>query len=294
MPRQVGKQPASLMLSACSHAFIRVASPAAVPRGKRIHLNDLVFGAAVLKTFHYSVDIGTLKPPSHQERDQPPLPHRRRQARELPRSFFRQLPHRLPRINALGRERSPYGILRHTSVDTLCLQIAHKPRRATPPPCLGRRVIGGEAFIVEEASRRQACERAVNRRRWVLLLQQAAPQVEARVRPPRQGPQRGAMRSLEIGKLLQTLEYQRPDLRANDQLQACEIRSRERCKTPPIHFDQPIVGPSWIGGESSQDHSSVAAVSSSPPPPAPAGAFTPRCSFTRASTSADMSGWSLR
>jgi hypothetical protein len=95
------------------------------------------------------------------------------------------------------------------------LQVAHQPRRPTPTPCLGRRVIGGEAHIVEQAGGAQAFERAVNRRRWVLLLQQAAPQVEARVGPPRQGSQRGALRGLEISQFLKPREDGRRNICAN-------------------------------------------------------------------------------
>src|SRR5258706_1526292 len=103
------------------------------------------------------------------------------------------------------------------------------------------------------------------------------------------------MRSLDVGKLLEPLEHQRPDLAADHQIEADEGHGGEGRKTPPIHFDQPIVRPVWIGGESGENHSSLAALSSSAAtPPASATGPTPRCCFTRVSTSADMSGWSFR
>ena len=113
-----------------------------------------------------------------------------------------------------------------------------------------------------------------------------------------QGTQPGAVRGLDIGELLQSLEYERMNFAADDQIKSCQRIGGERRKTPPIHFDQPILRAVRIGGESGEDHSSLEGPpgSSSPTPPAPSppGALTPRCSFTRASTSADISGWSLR
>src|SRR5258708_275492 len=103
------------------------------------------------------------------------------------------------------------------------------------------------------------------------------------------------MRSLDVGKRVEPFEHQRPDLAADDQIETGEGGGGERRETPPIHFDQPIVRPVWVGGESGENHSSLAALSSSAAaPPASATGPTPRCSFTRVSTSADMSGWSFR
>src|SRR6267143_2586835 len=103
------------------------------------------------------------------------------------------------------------------------------------------------------------------------------------------------MRSLDVGKLLEPLEHQWPDLTADDQIESGESRGGEGRETPPIHVDQPVVRPAWIGGESGENHSSLGGASSSATaPPASATGPTPRCSFTRASTSADMSGWSFR
>src|SRR2546421_5708961 len=130
----------------------------------------------------------------------------------------------------------------------------------------------------------------------MLFLEQAAAQVDARVCAARQRAERGAVCRLEIGQLLQPLEHQWLDLATDHQVEAQQRFGRERCKTPPIHFDQPIVWPAWIGGESGENHSSLAALSSSATGPPPPGStlLTPRCCFTRASTSADMSGWSFR
>src|SRR6266571_1339296 len=80
---------------------------------------------------------------------------------------------------------------------------------------LGAGVVAREARVVEQAQRGEARERAVHGGRWMLLLQQAAAQVEARVGAARQGPQRGPVRTLEIGELLQPCEDLRGDLCAN-------------------------------------------------------------------------------
>src|SRR5260370_4978881 len=103
------------------------------------------------------------------------------------------------------------------------------------------------------------------------------------------------MRSRDVGKLLKPREHQWPDLTAHDQIETGESRGGEGRETPPIHIDQPIVRPAWIGGESGENQSSLEGVSSSAaePPPSATGP-TPRCSFTRTSTSADMSGLSFR
>src|SRR5437762_7751153 len=101
------------------------------------------------------------------------------------------------------------------------------------------------------------------------------------------------MRGFQIGELLEAFEHERTNLSADDQIESRQCLGGQRCKTPPVHFDQPIVRPVWIGGESGQNHSSLAVISSSgvAPPPSPAlGDFTPRCSLTRPSTSADISG----
>src|SRR3989454_10751139 len=102
------------------------------------------------------------------------------------------------------------------------------------------------------------------------------------------------MGRLEIRQLLQALQHQRTDLPAQGQVESDQRFGRERRKTPPIHVAQPIVWPAWIGGESGENHSSLAALSSSATTPPGSVLLTPRCCFTRASTSADMSGWSFR
>src|SRR5438093_5124935 len=142
----------------------------------------------------------------------------------------------------------------------------------------------------------QPLEGAVDGRGRVLFLEQAPPQVEARVGAAREGAGRGAVRRLEISQLLQPLEYQRRDLAPDGEIQPRQRVGGERSKTPPIHFDQSIVWPAWIGGESGKNHSSLEGVSSSAPAPPPpvSTLLTPRCCFTRASTSADMSGWSFK
>src|SRR5256886_13156003 len=129
----------------------------------------------------------------------------------------------------------------------------------------------------------------------MLVLEQATPQGEARMSATCQRPQGGTVGRLEIGELLQALSHGRTDLTAGHEIENRDRLGRERRKTPPVHLDQPIVWPAWIGGESGENHSSLAALSSSAAGVPPVSALrTPRCSFTRASTSADMSGWSFR
>src|SRR5205814_2150902 len=102
-------------------------------------------------------------------------------------------------------------------------------------------------FRASEPTPHQKCDQPAfshrRGRRW--LLKQATPQVEARMRPARDCAHRRAMGSLEIGKLLESLEDERSDLRSQDEIQSGKIGGRQRGKTPPIHFDQPIVRPAW-------------------------------------------------
>ena len=57
----------------------------------------------------------------------------------------------------------------------------------------------------------------------MLLLEQPSPQIVACMRAPCQGTQPGAVRGLDIGELLQSLEYERINFAADDQ-----IESRQR------------------------------------------------------------------
>src|SRR2546430_9101481 len=106
-----------------------------------------------------------------------------------------------------------------------------------------------------------------------------------------QGTQPGAVRGLDIGELLQSLEYERINFAADDQIESRQRIGGERRKKPPIHFDQPILPAGRIGGEAGEDHSSLEgpprSPSPTPPAPSPPRALTPRGSFTRASTSPD-------
>src|SRR5207244_12747452 len=86
----------------------------------------------------------------------------------------------------------------------------------------------------------------------------------------------------------------RTDLTADHEIENRDRLGRERRKTPPVHLDQPIVWPAWIGGESGENHSSLAALSSSAAGVPPVSALrTPRCCFTRPPTSPDLAGWSF-
>src|SRR6266545_317980 len=249
-----------------------------------------------LQSLDDTPNLSSPKPPPHQKRHQPPLPHRRRQPRQLLRPLLRQRPNGVGRIDALGRERATYGFFGNTAIDALSLEIAHQPRGTATASRLGGGIIDGEARVVEQPSGAHSIERSVHGPGRVLFLKQPAPQVEPRVGAARERAQRGAMGRLEVGQLLQPLQDQGPNLVADDEVQRRQRVGRQRCKTPPIHFDQPIVWPAWIGGESGENHSSLAALSSSATAPPPPGStlLTPRCCFTRASTSADISGWSFR
>src|ERR1700694_2269786 len=215
------------------------------------------------------VDTRASEPSSRQKRRQPPFAHRRGQAGQLPCPLLGEGAHCARRIDAVGGERRAHRLLRHVAVHALGEQVLHEPRLPATPSALRSRVVRREAGVVEEVERGEPVERAVHGGGRVLLLQQAAAQVDARVRAPRQRAQRGAVRGLEIGQLLQPLEYAGANLLPNDEGESYERIGRERRKTPPIHFDQPIVRPARIGGESGEGHSSLAAISSSPPSPPP-------------------------
>ena len=195
------------------------------------------------------------------------------------------------RINAFGLKRRPHRLFGDSSVDALGLKVTHEPSRTPAAAALGRGEIDREPRIIEQALAGQPVQCAIDGRRRVLFLQQPAPQVEARVRAPRDRSKRGTVRGLDVCQLLQLSEGRLGDVCANLQSQICKICGPQGRKTPPIQFDDPVVGPAQIGGECGENHSSLADVSSSAGTP---DAFTPRCSFTFASTSADMSGWSFR
>ena len=64
-------------------------------------------------------------------------------------------------------------------------------------------------------------------------------------------------RSNHLRELLQPFEQQRPNFPADDELQRGKRFGGEGRKTPPIHFDQPVVGPARIGGEPGQQHATL-------------------------------------
>jgi len=65
----------------------------------------------------------------------------------------------------------------------------------------------------------QAIEGTIHSCGGMLFLQQAPPQVEARVGAAREGAERGAVRRLEVSQLPQPLEYQGRDLAPDDEIE---------------------------------------------------------------------------
>src|SRR2546428_13271184 len=95
-----------------------------------------------------------------------------------------------------------------------------------------------------------------------------------------QGTQPGAVRGLDIGELLQALEYERINFAADDQIESRQRIGGGGRKKPPIHLDQPILPGGRIGGGSGEDQSSLEGPpppsSPAPPAPPPPRALTPR------------------
>jgi len=173
--------------------------------------------------FHHPPHLSSPKPPPNQKRRQPPLPHRCRQPRQLPSALLGQRTNRLCWIDAFVRQRGLDRLLSDTSIDAESKEVADQARRSAPTVRLGGGVVSRKARIVEETGGSQPVKRAINGRRGVLLLEQPAAQVEARMRATRQSAQRRPMRGLEIGELLQPLEDCLGNGCANPQFQICEI-----------------------------------------------------------------------
>ncbi len=225
-----------------------------------------------VKGFDHLPDLLGLKTPPCEERAEPPLPHRRRQPRKLPRPFLRQRPDGVHRVDPLGSERLTHRAFRNPAIDALRLEIAHQASRSSPTSSFCGGIVERKPRVIQQPRHAQPIESAINGGWRMLFLEQATPQVEARVRATRQRPQRRPVCGFEIRQLLQPLQHQRFDLATDNQVKPDQRFGWERRKTPPIHLDQPIVWPVWIGGESGENHSSLAALSSSataPPPPHP-------------------------
>jgi hypothetical protein len=67
------------------------------------------------------------------------------------------------------------------------LEVANQPRRTAAAPRLLGGVVGGKLGIIQETGRAQPIEGRIDSGRGVLPLQQATPQIEARVCAARDG-----------------------------------------------------------------------------------------------------------
>jgi hypothetical protein len=173
-------------------------------------------GAEILHDFP---DFRASEPTPRQKCDQSALPHRGGQPCKLASPLLDERSNGVREVNALGGERRAHRVLRDAAVYSLCLQVADQPCGTATAVDFGEGVILSEAHVVEQAHGTQPIERAVDGGRWMLFLEQAAPQVVTRVCAARERTERGAVRRLEIGQLLQPLEDEWPDFPADHQVE---------------------------------------------------------------------------
>jgi len=147
-----------------------------------------------------------LKTPPCEKRAEPPLPHRRRQPRKLPRPLLRQRADGVRRVDPLGSQRLTHRVFRDSPIDPLRLEITHQASRPSPTSSFCGGKVDREPCVVQQSHRAQPIESGIDGGWGMLFLEQAAAQVEARVCATRQRAERGAVRSLEIGKFLQPLK----------------------------------------------------------------------------------------
>jgi len=143
-----------------------------------------------------------LEAPPHQKRHQATFPDQRRQARELFGPFFRQRAHRVPGIDTLGRERRTHGLFGDPAIHALRLKVACQSRGTAAAASLGGRVVDRKARVVEQPGRAETLERGIHGIGGMLFLEQAAPQIEARMGATGDRPLRRSVGCLHVRQLL--------------------------------------------------------------------------------------------
>src|SRR5262249_41696577 len=169
---------------------------------------------------------------------------------------------------------------------------------AGPPPAghLGPRERFGEPAVVDDAAPFEPGNGLIHRVPPVLLLEETAPEIPLGMGPEAFQADSRLIRPLHLRQHVQRTAEFWSDFRAQGEAEGPQGVIGEGRETPPIHFHHAVAGAARIGGTSGADghYSSAAGASSSAAAPAGPAFFIPSTSFTFASISSAISGWSFR